>query len=248
MLSFARSLRWVRGRRTEPTIPSARAADRSAARPSRRTAETARVDMAPSDRLVMYLVSALGPVALDGLQLDSAALRDLRAAGVKLVVPLVSQGELIGTFNLGPHLSDQDYSVDDRRLLDKLAAQAAPALRVAQLVREQEAEVRARERLEQELHLAHLIQQQFLPKKVPDLPGWQVAAVYRPARQGGGDFYDFIDLADGQIGLVVGDVTGHGVPAALGMATTRGAVRREEPRLVSPGAVPAPVNEPLHGA
>src|SRR3989442_748269 len=126
MLSFARSLRWVRGRHAEPTAPSVRAADRSAARPSRRTPETPHVDIAPNDPLVMYLMSAPGPVALDGLQLDSPALRDLRAAGVKLVVPLVSQGELIGTFNLGPHLSDQDYSVDDRRLLDKLAAGAVP--------------------------------------------------------------------------------------------------------------------------
>jgi len=247
MLSFARSLRWVRGRGSEPTASSARATDRSTARQLHRTAETPRVDIAPNDPLVMYLMSAPGPVALDGLQLDSPALRDLRAAGVKLVVPLVSQGELIGTFNLGPHLSDQEYSVDDRRLLDKLAAQAAPALRVAQLVREQEAEVRARERLEQELRLAHLIQQQFLPRKVPDLPGWQVAAFYRPARQVGGDFYDFIDLADGQIGLVVGDVTGHGVPAALVMATTRSAIRSEAPRLVAPGAVLARVNELLHG-
>src|SRR5207302_838481 len=96
-------------------------------------------------------------------------------------------------------------------------------------------EVRARERLEQELRLAHLIQQQFLPRKVPDLPGWQVAAFYRPARQVGGDFYDFIDLVDGQLGLVVGDVTGHGVPAALVMATTRSAIRSEAPRLVAPG-------------
>ena len=247
MLSFARSLRWVRGRRPQPTAPAARAGDRAAARPSRLTAETPRVDIAPNDPLVMYLLSAPGPVALDGLQLDSPALRDLRAAGVKLVVPLVIQGELIGTFNLGPHLSDEEYSVDDRRLLEKLAAQAAPALRVAQLVREQEAEVRARERLEQELRLAHLIQQQFLPKKVPDLPGWQVAAFYRPARHVGGDFYDFIDLAEGRVGLVVGDVTGHGVPAALIMATTRSAIRSEAPRLVSPGAVLARVNEILHG-
>src|SRR2546428_3079002 len=181
MLSFARSLRWVRGRSSDPTASSARAADRSTALPSRRTAETPRVDIAPNDPLVMYLLSAPGPVALDGLQLDSLALRDLRAAGVKLVVPLVSQGELIGTVNLGPHLSDQENSLDDRRLLRKLAAQAPPALPVAQLVREQEAEVRARERLEQELRLAHLIPPQFLPRKAPDPPGWHGAALYRPA-------------------------------------------------------------------
>ena len=81
---------------------------------------------------------------IEALELDSPALRELKAAGVKLAVPLVSQGELIGVLNLGPRLSEQDYSSDDRRLLDNLAAQAAPALRVGQLVREQEAEAATR--------------------------------------------------------------------------------------------------------
>ena len=119
----------------------------------------------------------------------------------------MSQGELIGLLNLGPRLSDQAYSSDDRKLLDNLAAQAAPAVRVGQLVREQEVEVRARERIEQELEVARLIQQNFLPTELPDLPGWQVAAYYRPARAVGGDFYDFIELDDGKVGLVIGDVT-----------------------------------------
>ena len=135
-----------------------------------------------------------GAVDLDGLELESPALEELRAAGVRLAVPLVSQGELVGLLNLGPRLSDQDYSTDDRKLLNSLAAQAAPALQVAQLVRRQEAEARSRERIEQELRVATLIQQNFLPKKLPDLPGWQVSAYYRPAREVGGDFYDFIEL------------------------------------------------------
>ena len=83
---------------------------------------------------------------------------------------LVSQGELIGTLNLGPRLSEQDYSTDDRRLLTTLAAQAAPAIRVAQLVREQAQEAAERERLEQEMRVATLIQQQFLPRELPNLP------------------------------------------------------------------------------
>ena len=124
--------------------------------------------------------------------------RELKAAGVKLAVPLVSQGELIGVLNLGPRLSEQEYSSDDRKLLDNLAAQAAPALRVGQLVREQEAEAATRQRFEQELEVARLIQQNFLPKELPELPGWQVAAYYRPAREVGGDFYDVIPLPDGR--------------------------------------------------
>src|SRR5213594_4146109 len=245
MMTWARTLRRVVGLGT----PTAAEADiqRAAATARGQAVERPPIDIAPNDPLLAYFAESRGAVSLDELQLDSPAVQALRARGSKLVVPLISQGELIGLLDLGPRLSDQEYSREDRRLLDKLAGQAAPAVRVAQLVREQEAEVRARERLEQELRLAHLIQQQFLPRKVPDLPGWQVAAFYRPARQVGGDFYDFIDLAEGQLGLVVGDVTGHGVPAALVMATTRSAIRSEAPRLVAPGAVLARVNELLHG-
>jgi len=108
-------------------------------------------------------------------------------------VPLVSQGELIGVLNLGPRRSEQEYSTDDRKLLDNLAAQAAPALRVGQLVREQQAEAATRQRFEQELEVARLIQQNFLPKQLPDLADWQVAAYYRPAREVGGDFYEVFD-------------------------------------------------------
>jgi GAF domain-containing protein len=110
--------------------------------------EPAPVDIAPNDPLLALFEGASGVVDLEGLDLDSPALRELKAAGVKLAVPLVSQGELIGVLNLGPRLSEQDYSSDDRRLLDNLAAQAAPALRVGQLVREQEAEAVTRERFE----------------------------------------------------------------------------------------------------
>ena len=74
--------------------------------------------------------------------MESPALRAMKAAGIQLAVPLVSQGELIGILNLGPRLSEQEYSADDRALLNNLASQATPALRVAQLVREQEAEAR----------------------------------------------------------------------------------------------------------
>ena len=164
---------------------------------------------------------------------------------MKLAVPLVSQGELIGVLNLGPRLSEQDYSSDDRKLLDNLAAQAAPALRVAQLVREQEAEAATRQRFEQELEVARLIQQNFLPKELPDLPGWQIAACYRPAREVGGDFYDVIPLPDGRVGFVVGDVTDKGVPAALVMSATRSVLRASAQRLIEPGEVLERVNEHL---
>jgi serine phosphatase RsbU (regulator of sigma subunit)/anti-sigma regulatory factor (Ser/Thr protein kinase) len=201
------------------------------------------VEIPPNDPIVAYFQSAPGAVDLDGLELESPALEELRAAGVRLAVPLVSQGELVGLLNLGPRLSDQDYSSDDRKLLNALAAQAAPALQVAQLVRRQEAEARSRERIEQELRVATLIQQNFLPKQLPDLPGWQVSAYYRPAREVGGDFYDFVELPEGQIGVVIGDVTDKGVPAAMVMAATRSVLRASAQRVIAPGDVLERVNE-----
>jgi serine phosphatase RsbU (regulator of sigma subunit)/anti-sigma regulatory factor (Ser/Thr protein kinase) len=205
------------------------------------------VEIAENDPVLAYLQSAPGPVDLDQLQLDSPAVRELRAAGVQLVVPLVSQGELIGTLNLGPRLSEQDYSSDDRRLLDNLAGQAAPALRVAQLVRQQEAEARERQRIEQELQVAQLIQQHFLPTTLPQPAGWSIEAYYRPARAVGGDFYDLVERPDGTISFAIGDVTDKGVPAAMVMAATRSLLRSAGNRVDSPGEVLAQVNDLLHG-
>jgi serine phosphatase RsbU (regulator of sigma subunit)/anti-sigma regulatory factor (Ser/Thr protein kinase) len=209
------------------------------------TPEPVAFEIAPTDPLLHYLQQAGGPVEVDKLKLDSPGLDALRAADVALVVPLVSQGELIGVLSLGPRLSEQQYSADDRKLLDNLAAQAAPALRVAQLVREQEADIRTRERYEQELRIAHLIQQNFLPREQPDVAGWVLNAFYRSAREVGGDFYDFIELEGGRIGVVIGDVTDKGVPAALMMASTRSVLRSVAARFDSPGMVLEHANELL---
>ena len=204
------------------------------------------IDIAATDPLLVYLQGAPGAVDVDALQLDSPALREMRAAGVKLVVPLVTHGELVGTLNLGPRLSEQEYSADDRRLLENLASQAAPALRVAQLVREQEREARERERFEHELQVAQLIQQHFLPLTLPQPSGWSVQAHYRPARAVGGDFYDIVERGDGTLAFVVGDVTDKGVPAAMVMAATRSFLRAAGQELASPGEVLARVNDLLH--
>jgi serine phosphatase RsbU (regulator of sigma subunit)/anti-sigma regulatory factor (Ser/Thr protein kinase) len=209
------------------------------------TATGPAIEIAPNDPLFAYLQSSTGVVEVERLELESPALAEIRASSIRIVVPLVAQGELIGVLYLGPRLSDQDYSTDDRRLLTTLAAQAAPAIRVAQLVREQAVEIQARERLEQEMRVATLIQQQFLPRELPHLPDWQVAAYYGPARAVGGDFYDFIALPDGRIGIVTGDVTDKGVPAALIMARTQSVLRGEAPRSISPAAVLERANEIL---
>src|SRR5215218_8901502 len=108
------------------------------------------------------------------------------------------------------------------------------------------AEVQERERIEQELRVARQIQQSLLPEAPPELDGWQFATYYKPAREVGGDFYDFLEFEDGRLGLVVGDATGKGMPAALVMATTRGMRRAVAQTLDSPGEVLARVNDALY--
>jgi len=110
-----------------------------------------------------------------------------------------------------------------------------------------EEEERQRERIEQDLKVARRIQQASLPSNVPEVEGWQISPIYRPAREVGGDFYDFLELKDGHLGLVVGDATGKGVSAALVMSTTCGMLQAvsqaSDPSL--PGEVLRQVNDAL---
>jgi serine phosphatase RsbU (regulator of sigma subunit) len=128
--------------------------------------------------------------------------------------------------------------------LEKRVAERTEQLKRAMAKQQEEAQ--ERERIEQELRVARLIQQTLLPNSVPGLAGYDVAAYYRPAREVGGDFYDFLELEDGRLGLVVGDATGHGVPAALMMANTQSVLRAVAQRGGSePGRILAEVNEVL---
>jgi serine phosphatase RsbU (regulator of sigma subunit) len=104
-----------------------------------------------------------------------------------------------------------------------------------------------RQSTEHELRLARSIQRASLPEEVPELEGWQISPYYQPAREVGGDFYDFHFLSEGRVGLVVGDATGHGVPAALVMSTTCGMLQLAAQELgsSSPGEVLSRVNETL---
>jgi serine phosphatase RsbU (regulator of sigma subunit) len=116
---------------------------------------------------------------------------------------------------------------------------------VTPFLEEIEQQARERERVEQDLRVAQRIQQASLPEEVPELEGWHIDPYYQPAREVGGDFYDFLELEDGRVGLVVGDATGHGVPAALLMSTTCGMLRAVALSVNSPGKVLERVNDAL---
>jgi serine phosphatase RsbU (regulator of sigma subunit)/predicted ester cyclase len=130
----------------------------------------------------------------------------------------------------------------------RMVEESAEGTGLLELVEQRlEQEERERERIEQELRVARSIQQASLPKEVPTLVGWQINPYYQPAREVGGDFYDFHLLPEGRVGLVVGDASGKGVPAALVMSTTCGMLRAVSRTLdsPSPGEMLERVNEAL---
>jgi serine phosphatase RsbU (regulator of sigma subunit) len=103
----------------------------------------------------------------------------------------------------------------------------------------------ARERLEYEFHLARQIQQTFLPEQLPDFDNWELAAYWRPARQVCGDFYDVFKLPNGELGLIIADVSDKGIPAALFMAVTRTLLRAVILEVSSPSEVLQRINDLL---
>jgi len=204
------------------------------------------ISVVDNDPIIAYALGHPEAIEIDRLQLASSVLQVLKTDGVEIILPLVSQGELIGLLTLEPRLNGEKYTHENKTLLNTLAAQVAPALRVAQMVYEQQLQVRTRERIEQELRTAQEIQHTFLPKNVPALAGWQLEPYYQPAREVGGDFYDFLLFADGRLGIVIGDVTDKGIPAALVMTAARTMLRTAAQEQASPCEILARVNDLLY--
>jgi serine phosphatase RsbU (regulator of sigma subunit) len=202
--------------------------------------------IAMDDPILEMFNQGPGTIELAQLDVDSEAYQFLVSSGYILVVPLITQGELIGWMNLGQRLSDQNYSTDDEILLTRLAIQVAPTVRVAQLVAEQQSEAITRERLEQELLVASRIQTGLLPKELPQFNDWHMSAFYQPAREVGGDFYEFKYFKDGRLGIFIGDVTDKGIPAAMVMATTRTLLLAVAQESSSPDQVLKQVNNLLY--
>jgi serine phosphatase RsbU (regulator of sigma subunit)/anti-sigma regulatory factor (Ser/Thr protein kinase) len=173
----------------------------------------------------VYLTEANRPIASGSEILPADASTGFSFRGIEVVVPLVSHNELTGVLELGRRDDGTDYSALDLQLLRRLADQSAPVIRYAELVAREAEERAARQSYEHELQLAEKIQRDLLPRQLPELDGWELGARYEPARQVGGDLYDFIALPDGRLGIVIADVTDKGVPAAMVMATCRSVLR-----------------------
>jgi serine phosphatase RsbU (regulator of sigma subunit) len=201
----------------------------------------------PADDPLAPLLLRLGDVA-DVADLAAGSLDQLamHRGRLRLVAPMISHGELLGWLSLGPRRSGAGYNAGDRRLLNMLLAQVAPALRVAQLIQEQQEAAVARERIAQELRLARTVQQTLLPQTLPTLDGWALAARFEPAHEVSGDFFDLLLLDERHLALVIGDVVGKGVPAALLMASARSLIRTIARQKKAPGIVLHEVNEVLN--
>ncbi|MEE9170864.1 MAG: SpoIIE family protein phosphatase, partial [bacterium] len=145
----------------------------------------------------------------------------IEKSGAVLTIPMFYQDALFGIIGLGPKRSGQVYNQEDMDLLQTVAGNAAVALVNARLHQE---DLR-KQRFESELVMARRIQEGLLPKQDPNLPGLEITGISKPASIVGGDYFDFIPMSDDQILLLVGDVSGKGMPAAIYMSKVQGMVQ-----------------------
>jgi sigma-B regulation protein RsbU (phosphoserine phosphatase) len=138
-----------------------------------------------------------------------------------LGVPLMSKGRMIGLLALFNKKKGEIFTEDNQRLLSIIAAQAAQVIENNRLFEEEQ----ALRRMQEELRLAYELQVNLLPKLPPAVPGYDIAGRSQPARQVGGDYFDFIEVRDGHLALCLGDATGKGMPAAMLMANLQATVR-----------------------
>ncbi len=175
------------------------------------------------------------------LESDDPTRNYLRTRGTRqlVVAPLLVKDQAIGLLGLDPGTGP--LSPSEISLIQTVANQVAIAMENARLA----GVAIEKARIEGELQLARSVQSRYLGHAGPQLPGWDVSARWRPAREVSGDFYDFIPLPDGRLGIVMGDVTDKGMPAALVMATTRAVIRAVAWGADSPGRVLSRVNDLL---
>ncbi len=153
---------------------------------------------------------------------EQAALQKLNA---QVLLPVAFDTRLLGVISLGPKKSEAPYSRADLQLLSAVASQTGLALENAELTESIRREVAQRERLDRELEIAREVQQRLFPQKLPVIQGLEFAGYCRPALGVGGDYYDFVRLDDGSLGIAIGDVSGKGIAAALMMASLQASLR-----------------------
>jgi phosphoserine phosphatase RsbU/P len=147
----------------------------------------------------------------------------LKAINTRLLVQIMMKDELVGVISLGAKPGDKIFSPEDKRMLMAIAGQMAFIIENAKLVQRMVEE----ERLRRELVVATEVQRRLFPACPPEVATLDLSGFCQPAREVGGDYYDFLTLDDGQIGIAVADVAGKGISAALLMSTVQASLRSQ---------------------
>jgi phosphoserine phosphatase RsbU/P len=153
--------------------------------------------------------------------------QNLAALSPQLLLPLSVKDKLLGLVTLGEKRSEEPYSGTDLRLLKSVASQTALALSNAQLTSVIADEVARREKLNREIEIAREVQERLFPQRLPEIAGLDYFGRCRTALGVGGDYYDFLALPDGKLGVALGDVSGKGIAAALTMASLQASLRAD---------------------
>ncbi len=164
---------------------------------------------------------SVGLIDEDTRIIDMQDRQRIRDAGIVLVVPMFLQDHLIGAINVGPKMSGKVYSQEDIDLLSTVASQAAIAIENARL----HASELEKQKITEQLQLAQRIQKGLLPNGNPKNDQLDISGISIPAMTVGGDYYDYIQLPDDKLLVVVGDVSGKGISAALYMSKVQGILR-----------------------
>jgi sigma-B regulation protein RsbU (phosphoserine phosphatase) len=159
---------------------------------------------------------------------NDSGLSGLHALKVECLVPILGrEGRLIGLIGLGPRLSEEAYSGEDKRLLASVASQAGIALENLQLAEQMAERIEAEQRAAREMEIAREVQARLFPQKLPPLATLDYVGRCVQARQVGGDYYDFLDLGPGRLGLLLADIAGKGISGALLMANLQANLRSQ---------------------
>ncbi|MDM7925774.1 MAG: SpoIIE family protein phosphatase [bacterium] len=178
----------------------------------------------PRAEVIDRLKEAGGPIEFDFLAQavrDERALDVLRRSEASLLIPLVARDRLVGLLSLGRKVARTRFTSEDLTLLSVLGNQTAIAVENSRLYNE----TLEKQRIEEDLQLAREIQRNLLPKSRPHSRHFELAGLNLPSREVGGDYYDFIPLDGDRMGIVIGDISGKGVPAAILMSNLQAAFR-----------------------
>ncbi len=156
---------------------------------------------------------------------SDSELLTIKALHAQLLLPLNTKDKLLGILSLGEKRSEEPYSASDVQILRSVSVQTALALENGRLTKAVATEIAAREKLNLEIEIAREVQERLFPQRLPPICGIDYYGACRPALGVGGDYYDFLALSNGDLGIAIGDVSGKGIAAALLMASLQASLR-----------------------